>query len=229
MHRVIAGCNMWALLFLGAAFVLGMQQSAHHFAVGMFAAIFALFAQCVNFALFMGASKLLKEHVMLYKLPESFMERNNQLLFRLLPWAFAGSLTVLVFGIVAGLGLSGDVPVLVHVVIGILSIAVICAAVGPEVSVFRDLHTLLADMEAEIPEQRASELTDPDQPDPVVLRGRALVYVGGTALTLVLGYRYISGIRVPATLFGLVIGFSIACFLLAIYLRSSAEKTSRDV
>ena len=192
--------------------MLGAVHSPYHVGVGLFAALFTLFAQCANFALFMGASKLIKEHVELYKLPPAYLDRNNALLFRLLPWAFTGSFTLLFFAILAGLVISGEVPVIVHVVVGVLSMAVVAVALPPEVRVFRELHELLVDMEEVLPArpaqtlQAAAAAEDGPAPD---LRPRALVYVGSTVLVAVLGYKYISGWPMPTSFLLLAVGFSL--------------------
>src|SRR5436190_20094272 len=101
MHRVIAGCNLWAVVFLITALSLGAMHSPWHQSAGIFAAVFALLAQSAIFALFMGASKLLKEHVELYALGPEHVARTNAIMLPLFAWASVASGLVLTFAILA--------------------------------------------------------------------------------------------------------------------------------
>ena len=154
MHRVIAGCNAWAVVFLLGSLVLTALGSAWRVQVSLFAAVFALLAQCAIFAMFMGAHWLLKEHIELYTLPESFLERSKTTMIPLFRWATVGSMAVLLQGILAGLTASGEVTSTAQIAVGLLVIVVLGVAVSREVPLLAKMHTLLADMEAAIPAER---------------------------------------------------------------------------
>jgi len=225
MHRVIAGFNVWALLFLLVTLGLGFTRSVWHVPLAVFATLFALFAQCAIFALFMGASKLIKEHVELFDLPRSFIERINKLMIPLFRWATGGSMVLVLAAILGGLDASGDASRSIHVGAGLLATVVLAVAVRFELPHLRGMHDLLREMEDALPE-RPTPRPPADAPGPTELRGRALVYVGATSLTMVLGYRYIAGLPLPTSLVVIGVFFSVACLGLAGYIRLARGSVS---
>lgn len=231
MHRVIAGCNAWAIVFLLAALVLGAMRSPAHVSFGLFAAVFGILAQSLVFALFMGASKLLKEHVTRYALDQRHLRAANAILFPLFRRATIGSLSMFAFTILAGLAASGEVAPAIHVAAGVAATLALAAVLPGEVRGLRAMHVVLHEMERAIPEpaagvpdQPAAPATPPALPDDAIdLRPRALVYSGTTLLALALGYRYISGWRmahaVPAA-----VAIGIACLGAALVLSLRARR-----
>ena len=210
MHRVIAGVNLWAIMFLGLAFALGLTHSPRHQTVAVFATVFGMLAQCAIFALFMGASKLLKEHMERFTLPTSLLDRTNAIMVPLFRWATAGSLAVLLAAMLGGLTASGEVAPWIHPIVGGAAIAFLVIAAWREVPMLGSMHQILLDMEAALPEPTCEgdapvAVTAPD------LRARGLVYVGSTGLAMVLGYKYVAGLRVPPGLIWIVVSFSLLC------------------
>jgi hypothetical protein len=233
MHRFILGFNLWAALALLLALALGFLGSAHHGAAGLLATILALLAQSAIFALFMGASKLMKEHVLRFGADPAFVARTNRLMLPLFRWALAVSLLLLLLGILGGLCWSRDVGPWPHAALGIATLAALAVALPKEVRALRAMHGLLAEMEARLPEPAAAVAAArpagagaaaADAPG----APRALAYVGATVIALVLGYRFISGLPLPdaAVVLGLALGS--LCLIAAYLLRLRAAAAARS-
>jgi hypothetical protein len=230
MHRVVAGCNLWAILFLTVAVVLGWLDAPRHTAVGIFAAVFALLAQSAIFALFMGASKLVQEHVELFALPAQLLDRVNAIMFPLFRAASIGALAVLPFALFAGLGASGDVPTWLHLWAGAGAVAVLAVLLPGEVRGLRAMHQVLLDMEAALPERGSEPAPPPPRGAEAIDRGaRALIYVGSTVLFMALGYRYIAGIRLPAAVLWTAGGLAALCLALALARRRRGAQAPRPL
>lgn len=227
MHRAIAGFNLWALLFLLVALALGFAGARYHVMVAIFAVVFAMLAQCSIFALFMGASKLVKEHVERFGLGQELVERTNRLMIPLFRWASVGAMAVLLTGILGGLAASRDVGPWPHVISGLVTIIVVLLALGEEIPRLREMHEVLLAMEAAVPERSEGEPPPPPPDQPDDLRPRALTYVGSTVLVMVLGYRYVSGLSVPGSFFATAVGFSLACLVGAAVLHFRPRRASQ--
>ena len=136
--------------------------------------------------------------------PDGFVDRSKRIMIPLFRWATIGSMTVLLFGILSGLTASGEVDPRVQIGFGVFVMLVLVVAVSREVPGLSLMHDLLADMEESLPAERPAapssagayggSVEGPDAPNQ---RARALVYVGSTVLTMLLGYRYISGVDLP--------------------------------
>lgn len=226
MHRVIAGVNLWAIAFLALALGLGLAKSPLHQPVAVFATVFGMLAQCVIFALFMGASKLLKEHLERFSLPPSLLDRTNEILVPLFRWATAGALAVLTAAMLGGLTASGEVSPWIHPIVGGAVMIFLGIAAWHEVPMLRSMHEILLDMEAALPEPVRGAVSAPPGTSPD-LRVRGLVYVGSTGLAMVLGYKYVAGLKIPPGLAGIVIGLSLLCLAVAGALVLSREAPSR--
>lgn len=200
MHLLFLGCNLWSALFLTAAAVLGLAGSSHHARVALFGAVFACLVQSGLIALFLGASKLAKEHVGRFGMPLSIIDRINVVYHRVVPLAAIGSLLAAVAAISGGVTGALALPVWPHAAVSLAAWAYLIAVIAPQYRLLTRMHQVLADVERLVPAPGAPDSPSAHpawQPDRVVLdragRARALLYIGLTLPLPYLGYTYISG------------------------------------
>lgn len=200
MHRLFLGCNLWSALFLTAAALLGRAGSPWHVRVSIFAAFFACLVQCGAVALFLGAAKLVKEHVGRFNMPLAIIDRLNGVYHRLIPAAAIGATLAAAASVAGGLAHVDRAPVWTHATLAVAAWLYLIAVIPIEFRLQGKLHGIITDVErllpapAEIP----SAPTLPGyRPDQVVLdragRARALLYIGLTIPLPYLGYTFISG------------------------------------
>ena len=198
MHRLFLGCNLWNALFLVAAAALGWAGSPHHVRVAVFAAVFACLVQCGVVALFLGAAKLVKEHVARLGMPMALIDRVNHVYHKLVPMAAAGAVAVAAAAIVGGLADLGRAPLWLHHAMALGAGAYLIGIIPIEYFLHRRMHGVLADVERLLP-PGAEPGRGPDGhvPEEVALdRGslaRALLYVGLTLPLPYFGYTFIAG------------------------------------
>ncbi|HEY3174729.1 MAG TPA: hypothetical protein VGK94_03115 [Candidatus Polarisedimenticolia bacterium] len=200
MHRLFLGCNLWSALFMTAAAFSGWAGSASHVRVAVFAAIFSCLVQSGVIALFLGASKLIKEHVGRYSMPMALIDRLNEVYHKLIPMAAVGSSLAAAASIVGGLAHLNRVPMWAHVTLATAAYLYLLAIIPLEYRLQRRLHDVVTDVETLLPAAGGGPGTGPMpgfRPDQVVFdrmgRAKALLYVGMTLPLPYLGYTFISG------------------------------------
>ena len=200
MHRLFLGCNLWSALFMTGAALLGSFGSVWHQRLAIFAALFACLVQSAVVALFLGAARLIKEHVGSFNMPLSFIDRLNEVYHRLIPMAAFGVTITAAASILGGATNVGGAPRWLHVTLAIAAWLYLLAIIPFEYRLHARVHRLVTDVERCLPPPGQSDLVTPlpgFRPDEVVLdrmgRARALLYVGLTIPLPYLGYTFISG------------------------------------
>lgn len=200
MHRLFLGCNLWSALFLTAAALSGWAGSAWHVRVAIFAAIFSCLVQSGAVALFLGAAKLIKEHVGRFSMPLTLIDRLNEVYHRLIPMAAVGTTLTAAASVAGGLAHVDRLPLWAHVTLAAAAYFYLLAIIPLEYRLQRRLHDVVTDVERLLPPAGQAHRTRPMpgfSPDRVVLdrmgRAKALLYVGLTLPLPYLGYTFISG------------------------------------
>lgn len=200
MHRLFLGCNLWCALFMTGAALLGTAGSVWHQRLAIFAAVFACLVQSAVVALFLGAAKLIKEHVGRFAMPLAFIDRLNEVYHRLIPMAAFGVTITAAAAIVGGAAHLGRAPMWLHVSLAVAAWLYLLAIIPWQYRLHAKVHRLVTDVERALPGPGQAEQVAPlpgFRPDQVVLdragRARALLYVGLTVPLPYLGYTYISG------------------------------------
>ena len=183
----------------GAA-VLGWTGSPWHLRIAIFAAVFACLVQSGVVALFLGAAKLIKEHVGRFSMPLSFIDRLNEVYHRLIPMAAFGVSITAAASILGGAAHLGSAPMWLHIALATTAWLYLLAIIPFEYRLHARVHRLVTDVERCLPPPGQTDLVTPlpgYRPDQVVLdrtgRARALLYVGLTIPLPYLGYTFISG------------------------------------
>ncbi len=201
MNRLFLGLNLWGLLFLAAAAASGWTGSAWHMRVGIFAAVFLCLVQCGVIALFLGAAKLIKEHVGRFDMPAALIDRLNEVYHRLFPMAAAGAVAIAATAIIGGLARLGRVPGWLHLSLAAVASAWLLAVIPLEYRLQTKLHGVILDVERHLPAAADGEATGAAiaaaAGDRLILdpraRAKALLYIGLTLPLPYLGYTFISG------------------------------------
>ncbi len=200
MKRLFLGLNLWGACFLLAAAIAGFSGSRHHVRIGVFAAVFACLVQSGVIALFLGAAKLIKEHVGRFGMPLAFIDRLNEVYHPLLRCAAFAVVLMATAAIVGGLADVDRAPGWLHLVLAIGATAWFLAGIPIEFRLHAKVHALLVDVERRLPREGedARGLAHPGyRPDEVVLdrtgKARALLYIGLTIPLPYLGYTFIVG------------------------------------
>lgn len=198
MKRLFLGLNLWGSLFLAAAAVAARAGSPHHVRIGVFAAVFACLVQSGVIALFLGAAKLLKEHIGRFGMPLSFIDRLNEVYHPLLRTASMSVVLIASAAIAGGLHDVGRAPRWLHVLPALVATVWFMAAIPIEYRLHAKVHDLVIDVERRLPRDGQEPAAHPGyRPDEVVLdrtgRARALLYIGLTVPLPYLGYTFIVG------------------------------------
>lgn len=200
MHRLFLGCNLWSALFLALAAGLGWAGSGHHVRAGIFAAVFACLVQSGIIALFLGASKLTKEHVGRFDMPLTLIDRVNDVYHRLVPMAAVGATAMAAAAILGGLADVGSIPPWVHHLIAVGTAVYLVAIIPVQYRLQARMHGVIRDVERLLPapERAADVVPHPMyKPDRIILdrtgRARALLYIGLTIPAPYLGWTFIAG------------------------------------
>jgi len=200
MNRLFLGLNLWGILFLVSAGGLGWVGSPWHLRVGIFAAFFACLVQCGIIALFLGAAKLIKEHVGRFDMPLTLIDRLNLVYHRLFPMAAIGAVAVAVAAVVGGLADLGRAPGWLHLGLAVGAAVYLVVVMPLEYRLHTRLHGVILDVERHLPadgeDHAVTGAGEPPagrrMPDPEA-RAKALLYVGLTLPLPYLGYTFISG------------------------------------
>ena len=200
MHRLFLGCNLWCALFMTGAALLGAADSPWHARMALFAAVFACLVQSAVVALFLGAAKLIKEHVGRFSMPLSFIDRLNEIYHRLIPMAALGVTMTAAAAILGGAAHSSGALPWLHVTVATGAWLYLLAIIPFEYRLHVKVHRLVTDVERCLPPPELAGETAPlpgYRPDQVVMdrtgRARALLYLGLTIPMPYLGYTFISG------------------------------------
>jgi len=201
MNRLFLGLNLWGVVFLAAAGATGWSGSSWHLRVGIFAAVFLCLVQCGIIALFLGAAKLIKEHVGRFGMPSSLIDRLNEVYHRLFPMAAAGAVAIAATAIIGGMADLGRVPGWLHLGLAATTSVWLLAVIPMEYRLQTKLHGVILDVERYLPapsgegapvDTVAAAAGVRPMLDPRA-RAKALLYVGLTLPLPYLGYTFISG------------------------------------
>lgn len=234
MHRLFLGCNLWSALFMTAAALLGTSGSAWHQRIAIFATVFACLVQSAVVALFLGAAKLIKEHVGSFSMPLEFIDRLNEVYHRLIPMATVGVTITAAASIIGGAAHLGRAPMWLHVTLAAAAWLYLLAIIPLEYRLHKKVHGLVTDVERSLPRPGETGLVTPlpgFQPDKVVMdragRARALLYVGLTIPLPYLGYTFISGHDVSWLALPTIV-LSVACLAVAAHQYRGARRDRVD-
>ena len=209
MYLLILGCNVWSILLLTASLWLGFAGTSRiHILVSLFAALFSALVHGGGVALFLGAGKLIKEHIGRFNMPGEILDELNVVYRQFIPKAILGAWTMPLVGVIGGLAGQGWVPRWLHWGLGIAGYGYLLWLVPHEYRWLKRFHRIVRTVSARVPDEDKLEATEPhpahepDQPSPMDARARAraLLYVGLTVPVPYLGYRFIVGFQV-GTLF----------------------------
>ena len=197
MHRLFLGCNIWGASFLVAATITGWAGWRHHIRLGVLATVLACLIQSGVIALFLGAAKLIKEHVGRFGMPLSFIDRLNASYHRLVPMATLSVATTAAAAIAGGLADVGRAPGWLHHLLSVATTILYVAIIPFEYRHHRSIHGIVTDVEKLLPAAAGSAAHPGYKPDQVILdrigRARALLYIGLTVPMPYLGYTFIAG------------------------------------
>ncbi len=239
MHRLFLGLNIWNVLLLSAALVLGWIRSPFHVRFGILAAVFCCLVQSGMVALFIGAAKLIKEHVGRFNMPLSLIDRLNAIYHRLLFRAATATSLMAGAAILGGVADTGRLPMPVHLGAAALAYLFVVVTAPQEHRLLVRLHGIVTDVEKHLPAPDAAGAMEPHpryRPDQVVLdargRARALCYIGVTLPLPWLGYTFIAGRNVSALLLPTIM-MTLLCFVGAAHQfraarRAGALRSSSD-
>jgi hypothetical protein len=202
MYRLITGCNLWNILLLAISAVLGLTGSAWHVMFGLFAAVFSALIHGGGAALFMGGSKLIKEHVGRFNMPLSILDRLNAVYHGYMPRTIVAAASMPTVGILGGLVGVGMMPRAVHSSLSVIALLYQVWMVPRQYRWLKTFHELVREVERELP---ATEELDQAEPHPnyeadvVVLdargKARALLFIGLSVPFAFVGYFFVSGFR----------------------------------
>ena len=200
MHRLFLGLNVWNVLLLCAALVLGWAGSPHHVRFGILAAVFCCLVQSGMVALFIGAAKLIKEHVGRFNMPLTLIDRLNAVYHKLLFMGATATTLMAAAAILGGVADTGQVPMAVHTTAAVLAFGFVLGTAPWEHRLLTRLHGIVTDVERLLPAPAEAGAAAPHpgyRPDQVVLdargRAKALCYLGLTLPLPYLGYTFIAG------------------------------------
>lgn len=230
MYRLILGCNIWNILLLSISAVLGLTGSRWHVTASLFATIFSAMVHGGGAALFMGGSKLIKEHVGRFNMPLAIIDRLNVVYHAYMPRTIAAGASMPTVGVLGGLVGIGMLPGWTH---GGLSLAALLYQIWMVPYQYRWLkrfHGVVKEVEANLPPAGEMEATEPHpdyQPDVVVLdargKARALVFIGLSVPFAFVGYFFVSGFRLGWMTIPVAVG-TVACLAGALHYHRAASR-----
>jgi len=230
MYRLILGCNIWNILLLSISAVLGLTGSRWHVTASLFATIFSAMVHGGGAALFMGGSKLIKEHVGRFNMPLAIIDRLNVVYHAYMPRTIAAGASMPTVGVLGGLVGIGMLPGWTH---GGLSLAALLYQIWMVPYQYRWLkrfHDVVKEVEANLPPSGEMEATEPHpdyQPDVVVLdargKARALVFIGLSVPFAFVGYFFVSGFRLGWMTIPVAVG-TVACLAGALHYHRAASR-----
>jgi len=226
MYLLILGCNVWNMLLLSVAMWLAFFGAPRtHLMVSLFAAVFSALVHGGGVALFLGAGKLIKEHLGRFNMPAAILDRLNEVYHAFIPRAILGAAVMPLVGVVGGLAGNGWVPRPVHAALGIAGYVYLAWLVPHEYRWLRRFHGIVGEVSRRIPPEDAIATAEPhpgyrpDQPGPLdaMARARALLYVGLTLPVPYLGYRFIVGFEVGTFFLIVTVVATVTCLSASLY------------
>jgi len=198
VHRLFLGLNLWGGAFLVAAAVSGWVGWSHHVRLGILATVLACLIQSGVVALFLGAAKLIKEHVGHFGMPLSLIDRLNASYHRLVPMAAISVMATATAAIVGGLADVGRAPGWLHHLLSVGATIFYIAIIPLQYRHHRSIHGIVTDVERLLPAAAEEAKAHPGyKPDQVILdrigRARAFLYIGLSVPMPYLGYTFIVG------------------------------------
>ena len=150
MHRLFLGLNVWNVLLLCAALVLGWVRSPHHVRFGILAAVFCCLVQSGMVALFIGAAKLIKEHVGHFNMPLTLIDRLNAVYHKLLFTGATATTLMAAAAILGGVADTGQVPMPVHLAAAVLAFGFVLGTAPWEHRLLTRLHGYLRHLQPDL-------------------------------------------------------------------------------
>jgi hypothetical protein len=200
MYRLILGCNIWNILLLSVSAALGLTGSRWHVLASLFAAIFSAMVHGGGAALFMGGSKLIKEHVGRFNMPLSILDRLNVIYHAFMVKTILAGASMPTVGVLGGLVGIGLFPGWVHGGLALLALLYQIWMVPNQYRWLKRFHGVVQEVEANLPSSEKLEGTEPHpdyEPDLVVLdargKARALLFIGLSVPFAFIGYFFVSG------------------------------------
>ncbi len=230
MYRLILGCNVWNILLLSISAALGLTGSRWHVMAALFATIFSAMVHGGGAALFMGGSKLIKEHVGRFNMPLSIIDRLNVVYHAYMPKTIAAGASMPAVGVLGGLVGIGLFPGWAH---GGLSLAALLYQIWMVPYQYRWLkrfHGVVKEVETSLPPSEKMEETEPHpdyEPDVVVLdargKARALLFIGLSLPFAFVGYFFVSGFGLGWMTIPVAVG-TVACLAGALHYHRAASR-----
>jgi len=197
VRRLFSCLNAFSLALLVVAAMFGYFRQPQHMVIGLFADLGAVFALCLSLALFIGAAKLVKEHVGRYNLDLELVERLNRIYHPFLATVLVCTGLLVVVGVLGGALLVYPRLGTVHGVLAVLGI--LAYGIGAlRISRFQArLSDIVSEVEDRVPESESpgvpatAEAREGFVPDVVdwtrnSTRGRAWMAAGATILVAAL-------------------------------------------
>lgn len=173
MGRIYTGLAVWNLVFLANAFAMGylrrgVVEPRVHVLSGLFAAIFCCLVHAIVFSHFIGSGKWIKKGVDAAAMDEAIVKRTKRFKGKVFPFALFSMVFVVVTAFLGGGADVGSVSPTVHLVMGVLTLAINVVATVFERSAIRENSTLItrvseanrARIEAGIPAEVLPAATD---------------------------------------------------------------------
>ncbi len=195
MRRLFSVLNAFNLLFLVTAATFGYLRHPRHMLIGLLADLSAVFALCLSLALFVGAAKLVKEHVGRYDLDLELIERLNRIFHPFFVTVLICVGLLVVVGVFGGTLLMYPQLARIHGAFAVLAIGAYTVGAFRIRDFQRDLSALVAEVDDQAPETETPGVpADGDAKDGFVpdvvdwrrnsTRARAWI-AGGAALVVV--------------------------------------------
>lgn len=230
MYRLIFGCNLWNILLLSTSVVLGFTGSRWHVMLALFATLFSALVHGGGAALFMGGSKLIKEHVGRFNMPLSIMDRLNVAYDAYMPKTLLAGASMPTVAVLGGLVGIGRFPGWAH---GGLSLATLLFQIWMVPHQYRWLkrfHEVVKEVEAALPPSEKLQETEPHpdyKADVVVLdargKARALLFIGLSIPFTFVGYFFVSGFRLGWMTIPVVVT-TVGCLTAAWHFHRTADR-----
>ena len=136
MARIYTGLAVWNLVFLANAFAMGylrrgVVEPRVHVLSGLFAAMFCCLVHAIVFSHFIGSGKWIKKGVDAAGMDEAIVKRTKRFKGKVFPFALFSMIFVVVTAFLGGGADVGSVSPTVHLVMGVLTLALnVVATVG---------------------------------------------------------------------------------------------------
>jgi hypothetical protein len=148
MARIYTGLAVWNLVFLANAFAMGylrrgVVEPRVHVLSGLFAAMFCCLVHAIVFSHFIGSGKWIKKGVDAARMDEAIVKRTKRFKGKVFPFALFSMIFVVVTAFLGGGADVGSVSPTVHLVMGVLTLAINVVATVFERGAIRENSTLI--------------------------------------------------------------------------------------